>query len=118
MKHISCLRDLGRNRTCVIIGGGESVNNFDFGMLSDQYIISLNNHMNQLADMIIYYDKTMKSYFNDHHIADRTFLVGFKHRESIDYTVDRCDYYYNYNDMVFGDSGFHALQFANNTFGS
>ena len=116
MKHISDLTNLGDGKDCLIIGGGHSVNEFDFYNFDpDVYIISTNNHLNQLADMIIYYDKDMKDYFTKHVVSERTLLIGFKHN-SIDHTCDQCTHYYNYNDILFGDSGFQALQFADKIF--
>lgn len=112
MEHINVLRGFGKGKRCLIIGGGHSLNEFGWTFLpSDFYIISINDHLNQMADMIIYYDRIMKKYFNVHHISPRTKLVGFKNN-SIDHTVPRCDYFYTYRDIEFGDSGYHALQMA------
>lgn len=110
------LRDMGKKLKCIIIGGGLSVLSFDFDRdLKDYYIICCNNHLNQMANMIIYYDSKFKEYFKTHFISRNTLLIGFKHK-GIDYTSERCDYYYTYNDIEFGDTGFHALQFADKVF--
>ena len=65
--------------------------------------------------MILYYDKTMQDYFKKHKVSDRTLLLGFKHN-TIDYTCEQCTHYYTYDDMEFGDTGYHALQFADRIF--
>jgi hypothetical protein len=116
MKHISALKDSGINRECLIIGGGHSVNDFDFEQLpNDMYVISINDHMCQMANMIIYYDRNMMDYFSKHYISENTILVGFQHR-NINHTCDKCSYYYTYDDTEFGDSGFHVLHFADKVF--
>ncbi len=116
MKHISELLDIGIGKRCLIVGGGDSLNRFEWDKLNDVYVICLNNHISQMADMIIYYDTEMTTYFNKHVISDETILIGFRHRDSLDHTVERCNYYYTYEDMTFGDSGFHSLQFADKIF--
>jgi hypothetical protein len=117
MKHISELSGLGEGQRCIIVGGGASVNTLEWEKLDDIYVICTNDHYSQMANMIIYYDKDMKEHFENHDIADNTVLIGFKHREnSINHTCERCDFFYNYSDMVFGDTGFHTLQFADKIF--
>jgi len=118
MKHIADLFGLGNGKDCLIIGGGTSLAEFDFTQdLEDIYVISINQHYNQLADMIVYYDRKMQKYFrNPDHVPDDVLLVGFRHNH-IDYTVERCTHYHDYKDIVFGDSGFHCLQFADRIFG-
>lgn len=116
MKHISELSDIGKGKRCLIVGGGESLNKFEWGKLKDTYVICINDHLSQMADMIVYYDKDMKKYFSKHYISDNTLLLGFKHSEKLDHTIERCNYYYTYSDMVYGDSGFHVLQFADKIF--
>ena len=116
MEHLSKLQDFGIGKRCLIVGGGESLNKFQWDKLNGTYMICTNDHYSQMADMIIYYDRHMKKHYSQHCVSNETLLVGFKNVNSaggvIDYTVERCDYYYSYDDMVFGDSGFHALQFA------
>ena len=46
-----------------------------------------------MADMIVYYDTEMMTYFNKHVISDETILIGFRHRDTLDHTVERCNYY-------------------------
>jgi len=116
MQHINKLLGFGKGVKCLIVGGGHSLNGFRWDCLpSDLYIICLNDHYSQMADMILYYDRIMKKYFDKHCIADRTKLVGFKNN-TIDHTVDRCDYFYTYKEIDFGDSGYHALQIADKIF--
>jgi hypothetical protein len=116
MKHISELLGIGEGKKCLIVGGGPSLNTFEWDKLEDTYIICINDHFPQLADMIVYYDKDMRDYFKEYTIPDRTLLMGFRKNKddvcSIDHTCERCDYYYTYMDMEYGDSGYHTLQFA------
>lgn len=117
MEHISDLSNIGENKRCLIVGGGNSLNRFEWDKLEDIYVICLNNHLSQMADMIVYYDKDMMEHFENHEIPSETLLLGFKHRENtINHTCDRCTHYYNYKDIVHGDTGFHALQFADGVF--
>ena len=115
MNHISKLKDFGVGKKCLIIGGGHSIGKINWSKVGDYYVICINNHLLQMANMIIYYDRNMQKHFKKNLIPDETMLVGFKNN-SIDYTCERCNYYYNFTDMIFGDSGFHALQFADKIF--
>jgi hypothetical protein len=116
MEHINTLLGFGKGKKCLIVGGGHSLNEFKFGFVhKDIYFICLNDHYSQMADMIIYYDRKMKKYFDKHFVSKGTKLVGFKNN-TIDHTVDRCDYFYTYKDIEFGDSGYHALQMADKIF--
>ena len=113
MKHISDLKNFGTGRDCVIIGGGTSLDDFDrdHGM----YQISCNTHWHDSADMIIYYDLDVKEYYEKTVLNDKQILIGYKYMKSI-HTCERCNYFYTYDDMVFGDTGFHAMQFADKLF--
>jgi len=118
MRNIKTLRDIGKDRNCLIIGGGHSVNNLELSAIPrNMYVIVTNNHMLPHANMIVYYDKDMRDYFNKTKIMPNQLLVGFKHSDKIDHTSNNCTHYFNYESMVFGDSGFHALQFADQVFG-
>ena len=117
MNHINTLKDLGRGRKCLIVGGGQSLNGFDwFSIPKDTYIICTNNHEIDYADMIIYYDKDMKEYYTNNNIKPFQLLLSFRHKKTLDYTCSNTTHYYTYDDMVFGDSGYHALQFADKIF--
>ena len=116
MEHIKKLLGFGQGKRCLIVGGGHSVNGFLWSRLPDDlYIICLNDHLSQMADMIIYYDKVMKRHYLKHVIGDSVKLVGHRKAEgsTIDSTVPRCDYWYNVvSDVEFGDSGYMSLQMA------
>jgi len=117
LKPLSTLRDLGRGRTCLIIGGGHSVNKIDFDKIpKDVYIISTNNHKYKMADMIVYYDKDMNEYFRNKILKPNQLLVGFQHSKKLNHTTDNCTHFYTYQDMIFGDTGYHCLQFADKIF--
>jgi hypothetical protein len=118
MKHISGLLDFGLGRRCAIVGGGLSLNRFRWDLIDkDIYMICINRHMRGLANMIIYYDKEMMKFYEKYGetVPHETLLVGFQHGKSIN-CCKRCNYYYGNNDIIFGDSGFHALQIAQNIF--
>jgi hypothetical protein len=117
VKSIKSLRGLGRGRKCLIIGGGVSLSELEFSLLpSDIYIISINNHCYKMADMIIYYDKDMREFHLENEPKPFQLLLGFRHSTKLDHTSKNCTHYYSYENMIFGDSGFHALQFADSIF--
>jgi hypothetical protein len=121
VKHISETQDIGKGRRCLIVGGGLSIESFPWHDLpSDIDIICCNNHMVSMANVVVYYDKEMKAYYESHDLADDTILIGFKNGK-VDHTVRRCDYYYVYDDVYhvnpdgtgsIGDTGFHTVRFA------
>ena len=115
MKHIHDLKDIGKGERCLIVGGGHSVTQFDFDNLPlDVTIISCNNHMYDYADIVIYYDKEMQYFFKQNAVpAD--YMLAFKNN-TLDHTCGQTTHYYTYSDMIFGDTGFHALQFADKVF--
>ena len=116
MKHISELKDIGTGKRCLIVGGGHSVNDYDFDNVpKDVTIICTNQHMSEIADIIIYYDKDIMNYWNNHKCSARH-LIGFKNN-SLNHCSDNCTHYYAYQDMIFGDTGFHSLQFADKIMG-
>jgi hypothetical protein len=118
MQHVSKLQSIGEGKRCLIIGGGHSLNGFEWEKLPDDlYIIACNRHMRSIANMVIYYDKDVNNWYKNHEngIPDSTILIGFKHNK-IDHVCKRCNYYYNYNDILFGDTGFHSLQMADRLF--
>lgn len=120
MEHISVLQGFGKGKKCLIVGGGLSVRDFRFDLINGIYVICLNNHMSQLANMIIYSDTEMKKYFEKHVIGDDTVLVGYKYIKpngsEIDRTCERVNYYYGHQDIDFGDTGYHALQIVDRVF--
>lgn len=117
MKNILSLKDLGRGRDCIIIGGGHSLVSIIWELLpKDIYIIATNTHYYKLADMIIYYDKDINQFYTENEPKPYQLLLGFRHSTKLDNTNKNCTHYYNYGNMVFGDSGYHALQFADQLF--
>lgn len=115
MKNINSLSDSGIDKKCLIIGNGPSVKNFNLSAVPpDVYIIKINKPEGiKYASMYIYYDKDINEYYEKHQdeILTHCQLVGFKHKK-LDYTNDRCNYYYSLQDVEFGDTGYHALQIA------
>ena len=115
MKHITELKDIGIGKRCLIIGGGHSVNDINIDDYPDCVIIGTNDHHYRQSEIIVYFDKDIKDFYSVYKVTDKQKLIGFKHK-GIDNTVDQCTHYYNYNDMIFGDTGFHTLQFADKIF--
>lgn len=114
MTHIGELKGFGNGRECLLVGNGASVNYFPWNRIGDWYVIGMNKTVPK-AQMIVYYDKDMSEYYTENTIHPDVKLVGYKHR-AIDRTCPRCDYYYTKDDMVYGDSGYHVLQFADRLF--
>jgi hypothetical protein len=71
--------------------------------------------MNEYADMIIYFDKPMKEHFEKTSVS-ADYLLGFKHSKRLDHTCKQCSHFYTYEDIVFGDTGFHSVQMADQMF--
>jgi hypothetical protein len=115
MNHVSDLKDIGITKRCLIVGGGHSVKDIDFDKIPpDVTIICTNNHATEYADIIIYYDKDIQKLYKNK-IVSCDYMIGFLHKK-LDHTCDQCTHYYNYNDIVFGDTGFHSLQLADKIF--
>lgn len=116
MDHISILKDIGKDKTCAIIGGGLSMLKMDLTMIPNMWdIISVNNHRNDLADMIIYYDARMQKHFSEHGILPTQRLIAHRNGD-VDHTCQYCTHYYNFTDCEHGDTGFRAIQFADKIF--
>ena len=115
MTHISQLQDIGLGKRCLIVGGGHSVRSINIDDYPDCTIIGTNNHKHEQADIIVYFDKDINEYYDITEITPDQKLIGFKHKQ-LDNTCSQCTHYYNYDDIVFGDTGFHTLQFADKIF--
>lgn len=117
MKHISDLADSGFAKRCLLVGGGHSINDFNFNDVEDTVVICANSHKKEIADIIFYFDKNVNDYYIEHgdELSRHTILVGYINK-GIKNVCERCDYCYNYSDIVFGDTGFHMLQFADKLF--
>jgi hypothetical protein len=113
-KHISSLAGIGRGQKCIIYGGGTSLDDFREPD-GDYFRISCNQHRNHLANIIIYYDEIMKDYYNNNKVRDDQLLIGFKNN-LLNNCAGHCTHFYTFNDIQYGDTGFHALQFADKIF--
>lgn len=115
MMHINVLQNVGLKHRCIIIGGGLSVNDYDIHKRpKDLTVIGTNEHYNDIADIIIFYDRNMNKYYGKHDLSDKTILVGHK-AKNMDLT-ERCNFFYEHKDIDFGDTGYHALQFCDKIF--
>lgn len=116
IQHISALQDIGKDKYCLIIGGGLSVRKLDIHLVPFHFdIICINNHFNDIADTIIYYDKDMKEHFDNVGIIGSQRLIGFRNN-GCDNTSKHCTHFYTAKDHTYGDTGFSALQFADRVF--
>lgn len=118
MDHINQLRGFGKGRKCLLVGGGHSLKGFSLDSVPpDVYIICANNHKYLSADMVVYMDADMNQYWEEcgEELYDDTLLIGYSHK-AIANVCERCTHYYTHEDMVFGDTGFHMLQFADKIF--
>ncbi len=97
---------------CLLIGGGMSVNSFDFKSLpKDIKIIAVNRCFvdNINIDYQVFTDPFFKKWTTENMIKDRRILIGPWH---IDF--DRTDYYYEFENHIYEGfhTGYHALQIA------
>ena len=99
------------NGKCILIGGGPSVNDFDFSKLSNDFVnIAVNRCFVDIrVDYQIFTDPFFKEYSTINPINDSRILIGPKH---IDFY--RTDYYYEFENHIYEGyhSGYHALQIA------
>jgi hypothetical protein len=112
MEHINALADMGLGKSCILIGNGPSVRTLPEGI----FRIGMNSTP-VVCDMIIYYDKEVAAEFDKRDAAPADKLLGLRTRNGkIDNTSRYCTHYYTERDMIFGDTGFHVLQFADRIF--
>jgi hypothetical protein len=96
---------------CILIGGGPSVNDFDFGKLTDDITVIAVNRC--FIDYPVNYQIFTDPYFKEWTIENPKYyhgiLIGPKH---IDY--DKKDYSYEFENHIYEGfhSGYHALQIA------
>ncbi len=111
MKHISELKDYGKGKTALLIGGGPSAANIpDMG---DIRINANYPYHGKPVDFMCYYDETLRGQTKD---LDYTFkVIGFRRsvpKPQITFTP-KCDYWAQiHEDVKFVDSGHHCLQIA------
>lgn len=117
MKHISDLLDIGKDKRCLIVGGGHSVNEIDFDEIPDDVvIIGTNRHKKDYADIIIYYDRDVMKYYREECVPAE-YMIGFKKSVRVDNTCPQCTHYYDLEQLgKCYDTGFHALFYADKVF--
>lgn len=117
MEHISALENIGRGRSCLLIGNGPSVKELlPAEMPAEMFTIGMNNTP-LTCDMLVYYDSDVAAALDLKDQPPARYLVGFKTANGkVDNTCRHCTHYYTQDDRVMGDTGFHALQFADRVF--
>lgn len=113
MKHIKELQGIGKGKKCLLAGNGISAEKYNYSDFQGD-IIGMNKTPVK-CKYLVYYDNKMKDYYASVKIDNDIMLIGYNHK-NINYLCDRCNYYYTYDDIVFGDTGFHVLQFADSIF--
>ncbi len=79
MRSVNDIRNIGKDKNCLIIGGGLSVNNFDFSKLPNDYItIAVNNALPKdvRIDYIVYNDANFLRIIKDLNLNDHTKVIG------------------------------------------
>uniref|UniRef100_A0A6M3M7B7 DUF115 domain-containing protein n=1 Tax=viral metagenome TaxID=1070528 RepID=A0A6M3M7B7_9ZZZZ len=123
MTHFTALKDHGKGRKCLIVGGGLSVRNIDFEKVTDDFdIIGLNQHGQPIADIVFYYDLKIRDLFNTYDKAPAPIVISFRHacegtKPVFNYYCKYSTHYYLYHDTAHGDIGFRALQMIDKHFG-
>lgn len=96
---------------CVLIGGGPSVEKFNFESLKSEIMrIAVNRcFIKTRIDYQVFGDEFFLEWMKENPLKDGRVLIGEKHRED-----ERIDYYYDFMDGVSEGfhTGFHALQIA------
>ena len=115
MEHISALKNMGEGKKCLLIGNGLSLRDFDLYKVPGEAVRIGMGITFMACDYIIYYDREPMKHYAAASMNTRTRLIGYKHGKA-DHTCAACSYYYNHEDMIFGDTGFHVLQFADKIF--
>ena len=110
MKSIMKLKGSEAGNVCLIIGGGCSVNNFDFDKLPDDIKrMSVNwCFVDTRLDYLIYSDPFFIENHRSMAIPENCKVIGYQRFHS-----ERTDYIFNFNEIQMGfHSGFYALQIA------
>ena len=106
---IQQLRNKGKNKTLLLIGGGDSCKNFDYKSIKYDDVMVVNiNKTNIKPDYLVYLEDAYVIYQTTHPIDDKIVLIG---NELV--LCNRTDYFYSRKDVVEGHGcGFYALQIA------
>lgn len=93
---ISALKDVGKGKESLIIGGGESVKDFDFSRVPEMIRIVVNDtvHLNTRVDFNIYRDLSYKERLIK---RGRRLLKGVKIIGHTNHLVPWADYQYDWN---------------------
>lgn len=110
MECVSALEDT-REGDCLLIGGGCSVNSFDWYNLRENVDrVSINRcFIDTRIDYMIYCDPFFLRWLEGHPIGDGIQLVGWRGN-----TCDRTDYWYHWEEHFYQGfhSGYTGLQFC------
>jgi hypothetical protein len=110
MKNISELYNLESGK-CVLIGGGYSVNGFDFNSLDSEIMrIAVNRcFVDTRIDYQIFTDPFFIEWIKKYPLEDARCLIGPRHL-----IYDRVDFYYDFGEHINEGfhTGYHALQIA------
>jgi hypothetical protein len=111
MNDLDNIINIEKDNRCILIGGGESVNDFDFSKLPKDIVVIAVNRC--FVDINIRYqiftDPFFKEWAEQNPINGGRFLIGPKH-----INFYRMDYYYEFEKHIYEGfhSGYHALQVA------
>lgn len=111
MQWIESLKDIGKGRKCLIIGGGLSVKDFDFNGLDEVIKICINNAFaDTRIDYLVYNDGSFVKYMKNNSIPEGIKIIGEANNP---YPVT--DYYYRNNHIQCtsrDNTGLKALMIA------
>jgi len=111
MIHVSALSKQGIGKSCIIIGGGESIADFDFSTIPDGFVrINCNYpyHGNHV-DYMVYWDKLVADEIEVY--GKPCELIGYKHVR-LNFMHDSTDFFYKKEDVPMYDTGLNSLYIA------
>ena len=112
MENVLKLKDKYTGKIGLIIGGGCSVNEFDFSSVPEEVIrINVNwSFIDTRIDYTIYADNFFRGEVikGNYKVPEASKVIGYEK-----FIYSGTDYFFNFNDVVIGfHSGYYALQIA------
>jgi len=96
MQRIKTLKGIGTDKDCLIIGGGMSVNDFNFSKIKDMTIIAINNSLPDIKiDYMIYNDIAFLRILKTMEISEGMKVIGYAKSQY----KNKADYFYRDEDV-------------------
>lgn len=118
MQRVTVLKDIGKGKPCIIIGGGTSVETFDFSKVRNTTVISVNNSIPNGVDVeyVIYNDACFTPVLKEYRLWESHKVIAYCGSMNIN-----CQYYYRPEDCLPAieddNTGLKSLIIARNILG-